>query len=151
MNWQTFYENNKHLGEDEARAKYRRIENDRFEEERMMYEAAKASKAAKELGGIYGGGRLAVPVLSQGVDATAGHALLNWTAVSGANNYKLEQATSADFATANVQDYSGPLLTFNKAGLTSAVTYYFRVKAEDTNTTPVKPSLWSNTITVVAP
>lgn len=65
---------------------------------------------------------------------------LNWTAVTNAASYSIQQATSADFVT-GLTTISVPTNTANITGLTPGTTYYFRAQ-------PVGGSQqggWSNT------
>lgn len=53
---------------------------------------------------------------------------LIWDAVPNASAYTVERSTNANFAT-STQVYSGNLLTFIDTGLSSATTYYYRIKS----------------------
>lgn len=159
MNWQRFYESNKNLGYDEALRQYRIAERKRNEEEEQqwlfMNEAAQKS-IGSIAGGIVGGGQLAFPndlAAAAGTPSTTA-IVLTWSAATTANNYILERSTSSTFAS-STQIYSGALLTFNDTGRTPGVTYYYRIKSQNTanaNTpdSPYSPII-SKTTTLAAP
>lgn len=71
-------------------------------------------------------GTTAVPVAS---GVTSSNITVTWGAVPGATGYILERATNAAFSTGLTAVYTGPLLTFANTGLTTATTYYYRVRA----------------------
>ena len=64
---------------------------------------------------------------------------LNWTAVAGANGYVLERATNSGFTTGKTTLLDGSpasnVITKVDTGLTTATTYYYRIKAVGLNQT----------------
>ena len=78
-------------------------------------------------------GTPAAPTASAGSNVAPTSFNLNWTAVSGVTGYKLDLSTSEDFSDGMVLDnYDIPsqsTVTYLKTGLTSGMTYYYRVRA----------------------
>ena len=74
---------------------------------------------------------LTAPTALAGSGATCNQITANWNAVAGANYYELDVATDNGFTTF-VPGYNalnvGNLVTRNITGLTSGVTYYYRVR-----------------------
>ena len=66
---------------------------------------------------------------------TATTMTLTWAAVTGATGYVVERATNAGFSVGLTTVYTGAALTSPVTGLTTATTYFFRVKATATNFT----------------
>lgn len=75
---------------------------------------------------------LGAPTALAGSGATCTQITANWNAVSGATYYELDVATDSGFTTF-VSGYNalnvGNVVTRNITGLTSGVTYYYRVRA----------------------
>ena len=90
----------------------------------------------------------AIPTASAGTTITNTSFTANWSAASGATGYYLDVSTSNTFATflTGFNGLSvGNVTTYGISGLTSGVTYYYRVKA----TGSCGISAYSGTITVV--
>jgi len=56
--------------------------------------------------------------------------IVNWSAITDADNYVIERADDSGFTTNLTEIYSGALLTYTNTGLTNGQTYYFRGKAQ---------------------
>ena len=76
----------------------------------------------------------AAPVATAGSGATCNAITANWNAVAGATGYRLDVSTDPAFGSfvgANNNRNVGNVTTFNVTGLTTGVTYYYRVRAEN--------------------
>lgn len=76
----------------------------------------------------------AAPVALAGSSATTSSITANWNAVAGATGYYLDVSTSSTFATfvSGYNDLSvGNVTTYNVTGLSIGVTYYYRVRANN--------------------
>lgn len=62
---------------------------------------------------------------------------LAWDAVTDATGYVLQRATDVGFTTGVTTLYTGTDLTFDDSGLTTATTYYYRVRATKSGWTTV--------------
>jgi hypothetical protein len=65
--------------------------------------------------------------LVSGLAATT--ATLTWGAVANAEEYEIERSTSSDFSAPVQETITAPTVTKAYTGLTTATTYYFRVRA----------------------
>ncbi|WP_051234393.1 fibronectin type III domain-containing protein [Flavobacterium denitrificans] len=86
------------------------------------------------------------PVATAGTGATCNQITANWQAVAGTLYYELDVSTVSNFSTF-LTGYNalnvGNVLTYNITGLTSGITYYYRVRAFNGNCVSAN----SNTIT----
>lgn len=75
--------------------------------------------------------KIVIPDAPAGVTATGGDAkvTLNWMSVSGAVAYKIYQSTSYGSYGAEPTTVSGSAISFESSGLTNGTTYYFVIKA----------------------
>lgn len=144
MNWQQYYEKNKDLGLDEARTRFRRLEQQEFESEAAMYEASRGGSNAANIAGAAGGGQLRRPNLSAAINSSPNTIVLSWTFVAGANNYVLERATNQAFTANHSTVYTGNLLTFTNSNLATNTTYFYRVKSQKTTNSNTPDSVYSN-------
>lgn len=76
------------------------------------------------------------PLAQPATNITTSGFTANWQAVSGSNQYRMDLATDADF-TNLVPAYTdfnlGNTTSYNVTGLNSATTYYYRIRARNTN------------------
>jgi hypothetical protein len=72
---------------------------------------------------------IAAPATFVASAVTSTSMTLTWAAVPTATGYIVERATNAGFTAGLTTQYTGALLTTNVTGLTTATTYYFRVRA----------------------
>lgn len=93
----------------------------------------------------------AAPVATAATSVTTTSMSANWNAVSGADSYRLDVASDAGFTTfvSGYEDktIASTSLTDSVTGLTTATTYYYRVRAVNASGT----SADSNVITVTTP
>lgn len=97
---------------------------------------------------------LATPVAAAATAITQAGFTANWGTVSGATGYRLDVATDAGF-TAFVTGYSDldvtNVTTFAVGGLTSGVSYYYRVRSYNTTVTSISSNTVALTTVPVAP
>jgi hypothetical protein len=150
MNWQSFYEQNKALGYDEALRQYRIQENKRNQEEFEAWAWAKMNEAKSTgsntaAGALAAGGGSAVgaALFAPNIVATPSTNLyavaLYWGTIVHANRYVVQRATDAAFTQNVTTVYTGQspvqagVPAIADQDLTANTTYYYRVKAQDTN------------------
>lgn len=151
MNWQQFWEANKSLGLEEATRRYRRIEEQKNEEEYGQWlaiqEARGGGSASGAAGAAAGGGGSAVgtalyaPVVTADASTTQQAIVFYWGTVVHANNYIVQRSTDPTFATGVTTVYTGNSPAQNGVpgyvdySVTVGTTYYYRAKAQDTTAT----------------
>lgn len=142
QSWQQYWAQNENLGFDEALRRFRKMEQQDFEEQAQMFEAKRAGSTAKaNSSGSAGGGQLAIPNLTASSSSAPNTAILNWSAVTGTTNYILQRATNATFTSGLTTVYSGVALTKTDGNLAISTHFFYRVKAQKTGS---PDSAWSN-------
>ena len=97
---------------------------------------------------------LAAPVLSSpadGDDAQSVTGTLAWQQVTGAADYDLQISESSDFNTTEVNETAISQLTYNFSGLDFNKTYYWRVRASNSDGKSAWADAWSFTTRMDAP
>ena len=149
MNWHQFWEANKDLGLNEATRRFRKIEEQQYQEEYAAWQAMNEAKGAGSANGgaAAGGGGSAVgsalfaPVVVADASPLQRAIVFYWGTILHANKYIVQRATDAAFTQNVTTVYTGNSPAQNGVAgyvdysVTYGTTYYYRAKAQDTTAT----------------
>lgn len=150
MNWHQFWESNKSLGLDEATRRFRKIEEQQYQEDYAVWQSLQEAKGAgsNASGAVSAGGggsavgtALFAPVVVADASPNARAVVFYWGTIVHANQYVVQRATDAAFTQGVTTIYTGNspaqvgVPGFVDGNLPAGGTFYYRAKAQDTTAT----------------